>query len=126
MLIAKGKYTAETFQLCHLHETAALLARSFITLNPIWKAFGIDFPTAYMVIRMKIRPFVQSPFSHVRMHVSQVLLDENGKILGCSISADLAYLQKTKKFNDENKLEGIAAIELFKFLGKVSVPTTLG
>lgn len=65
MLVARGKYTAEAFQLCHLNETAALLAKSFIALNPIWKAFGIDFPTAYIIMRVKIRPFVQTPFSLV-------------------------------------------------------------
>ena len=44
-----------------------LLAKSFITMNPLWKAFNVDLEIAFKVIRSKILPMAKVPYSHVNI-----------------------------------------------------------
>ena len=67
MLLSKGKYRILLFELQHVDEAAHLIAKSFIKMNPIWKAFEIDEDYAFKLVRAKIQPCAKYPFSHVFM-----------------------------------------------------------
>ncbi|KAM3138563.1 hypothetical protein pb186bvf_009315 [Paramecium bursaria] len=66
-----------------------MIAESFTTMNPLWKAFKVDVNEAFSFIRTKLVTCAILPMSHI-------LMDENKKIVACGIQADMRLLQETK------------------------------
>lgn len=89
-------------------------------MNPLWKAFNVDLEIAFKVIRSKILPMAKVPYSHVNILLkTQVLLDQNDNVLGCSINIDLIEMRKNYEFQPQTKIDDYANLELFQYLGKV-------
>jgi hypothetical protein len=70
----------------HVDQAAAVLTRSFLELNSIWKKYNPSYEETYPIIRGKILPALASNWSFVLM--------KGHKLLGVSICYDLVdYLE---------------------------------
>ena len=65
MVISQGKYTMWILEQKHIDETAWMIAESFTTMNPLWKAFKVDVNEAFSFIRSKLITCAILPMSHV-------------------------------------------------------------
>ncbi|KAM3138534.1 hypothetical protein pb186bvf_009286 [Paramecium bursaria] len=110
MLLSKGKYTVSLLEQRHIDETAWLIARSFVKMNPIWAAFKVDLEEAFSFVRSKIIMCAILPISHI-------VMDENDKIIGCSIQTDIKLMQDQQSSTIRYKPK--TKNKLFQFLADV-------
>ena len=67
MLLSKGKFKVSILEYRHIDETAWLIARSFIKMNPVWAAFNVELEEAFAFVRSKIIMCAILPISHVNI-----------------------------------------------------------
>lgn len=103
----------------HIDQTADVLTRSFLQLNPFWKTYQPKYEEIFPIMRGKLIPALGKGWSYVVLSFTQVLLCDQ-KVIGVnlqyefldylhtpSMPTDLALFAKLSKAGQEleSKLE---------------------